>query len=197
MRGIGLELVLSTETLIPEENVVFLLKLYSTLLPRTMRNSGKVAQYGCRNCLNILVTEQLSFRYATDYGMFRFCIAHTEEDWRPGTEQYKFIEQCLSSVDRQKQPWLIFLAHRVLGYSSCSYYEEQGTFGEPMGRDTIEELLQKYRVDLAFYGHVHSYERTCPVYQVHISLPFASAQTVIMQIENFVSILYSVMYESI
>jgi hypothetical protein len=145
--------------------VVFLLKLYSTLLPRTVRNSGKVAQYGCRNCLNILVTEQLSFRYATDYGMFRFCIAHTEEDWRPGTEQYKFIEQCLSSVDRQKQPWLIFLAHRVLGYSSCSYYEEQGTFGEPMGRDTIEELLQKYRVDLAFYGHVHSYERTCPVYQ--------------------------------
>uniref|UniRef100_A0A0E0MNX4 Multifunctional fusion protein n=1 Tax=Oryza punctata TaxID=4537 RepID=A0A0E0MNX4_ORYPU len=105
------------------------------------------------------------FWYATDYGMFRFCIAHTEEDWRPGTEQYKFIEQCLSSVDRQKQPWLIFLAHRVLGYSSCSYYEEQGTFGEPMGRDAIEELLQKYRVDLAFYGHVHSYERTCPVYQ--------------------------------
>uniref|UniRef100_A0A0E0FDF3 Multifunctional fusion protein n=1 Tax=Oryza meridionalis TaxID=40149 RepID=A0A0E0FDF3_9ORYZ len=105
------------------------------------------------------------FWYATDYGMFRLCIAHTEEDWRPGTEQYKFIEQCLSSVDRQKQPWPIFLAHRVLGYSSCSYYEEQGTFGEPMGRDTIEELLQKYRVDLAFYGHVHSYERTCPVYQ--------------------------------
>jgi hypothetical protein len=37
-------------------------------------------------------------RYSTDYGMFRFCIANTEEDWRPGTEQYKFIEHCLSSV---------------------------------------------------------------------------------------------------
>ena len=106
------------------------------------------------------------FRYATDYGMFRFCIANTEEDWRPGTEQYKFIEQCLSSVDRQKQPWLIFLAHRVLGYSSCAYYELEGTFEEPMGREALQELWQKYKVDLAFYGHVHSYERTCPVYQV-------------------------------
>ncbi|KAF8776696.1 hypothetical protein HU200_003424 [Digitaria exilis] len=105
------------------------------------------------------------FWYTTDYGMFRFCIAHTEEDWRPGTEQYKFIEQCLSSVDRQKQPWLIFLAHRVLGYSSCAYYESEGTFEEPMGREALQELWQKYKVDLAFYGHVHSYERTCPVYQ--------------------------------
>jgi hypothetical protein len=104
--------------------------------------------------------------------MFRFCIAHTEEDWRPGTEQYKFIEQCLSSVDRQKQPWLIFLAHRVLGYSSCAYYESEGTFEEPMGREALQELWQKYKVDLAFYGHVHSYERTCPVYQVCLQFPF-------------------------
>ncbi|CAM0949415.1 unnamed protein product [Alopecurus aequalis] len=105
------------------------------------------------------------FWYATDYGMFRFCIAHTKEDWRPGTEQYKFIEHCLSSVDRQKQPWLIFLAHRVLGYSSNSYYGFEGTFEEPMGREALQDLWQKYKVDLAFYGHVHNYERTCPVYQ--------------------------------
>jgi hypothetical protein len=89
-------------------------------------------------------------------------------DWRPGTEQYKFIEQCLSSVDRQKQPWLIFLAHRVLGYSSCAYYGLEGTFEEPMGREGLQELWQKYKVDLAVYGHVHNYERTCPVYQVRL-----------------------------
>jgi predicted phosphohydrolase len=35
-----------------------------------------------------------------------------------------------------------------------------------MGREALQELWQKYKVDLAFYGHVHSYERTCPVYQV-------------------------------
>ncbi|KAK7821110.1 putative inactive purple acid phosphatase 1, partial [Quercus suber] len=51
-----------------------------------------------------------NFWYSTDYGMFQFCIAHTELDWRGRSEQYKFIENCLASVDRQRQPWLIFLA---------------------------------------------------------------------------------------
>nr|GEV60433.1 probable inactive purple acid phosphatase 1 [Tanacetum cinerariifolium] len=105
------------------------------------------------------------FWYSTDYGMFRFCIADTEHDWREGTEQYKFIEQCLASVDRQKQPWLIFIAHRVLGYSSSLFYAVEGSFGEPMGRDSLQKLWQKYKVDIAVYGHAHNYERTCPVYE--------------------------------
>ncbi|KAJ6312225.1 hypothetical protein OIU77_013879 [Salix suchowensis] len=105
------------------------------------------------------------FWYSTDYGMFRFCIADTEHDWREGTEQYKFIEHCLASVDRQKQPWLIFLAHRVLGYSSDLSYAIEGSFEEPMGRESLQKLWQKYKVDIAMFGHVHNYERTCPIYQ--------------------------------
>lgn len=98
--------------------------------------------------------------------MFRFCVADTEHDWREGSEQYKFIENCLASVDRQKQPWLIFLAHRVLGYSSNWWYGQEGSFEEPMGRESLQKLWQKYKVDIAFYGHVHNYERSCPIYQV-------------------------------
>ncbi|KAF3327692.1 inactive purple acid [Carex littledalei] len=106
-----------------------------------------------------------NYWYQTDYGMFRFCIADTEHDWREGTEQYKFIEKCLSTVDRKQQPWLIFIAHRVLGYSSGDFYAKEGSYAEPMGRDSLQQLWQKYRVDIAFYGHVHNYERTCPVYE--------------------------------
>ncbi|KAH6798704.1 Purple acid phosphatases superfamily protein [Perilla frutescens var. frutescens] len=105
------------------------------------------------------------FWYSTDYGMFRFCIADTEHDWREGSEQYKFIEHCLASADRRKQPWLIFIAHRVLGYSSDASYANEGSFAEPMGRDDLQKLWQKYKVDIAFFGHVHNYERTCPIYQ--------------------------------
>ncbi|KAG0503082.1 hypothetical protein HPP92_003154 [Vanilla planifolia] len=83
------------------------------------------------------------FWYSTDFGMFRFCIADTEHDWREGSEQYKFIEHCLASADRQKQPWLIFAAHRVLGYSSSFFYGQEGTFAEPMGRSNLEPLWQK------------------------------------------------------
>jgi hypothetical protein len=103
--------------------------------------------------------------YSADYGKFHFCVANSEFDWQKDSEQYKFLEECLASVDRQAQPWLIFLAHRVVGYSSGAEYQAIGTFGEPMGRDNLEELWQKYKVDVATYGHVHSYERTCPVYK--------------------------------
>ncbi|ESQ54827.1 hypothetical protein EUTSA_v10024691mg [Eutrema salsugineum] len=105
------------------------------------------------------------FWYSADYGMFRFCVADSEHDWREGTEQYQFIERCLASVDRKTQPWLIFIAHRVLGYSTNDWYGQEGTFEEPMGRESLQKLWQKYKVDLAFYGHVHNYERTCPIYE--------------------------------
>ncbi|GMN56632.1 hypothetical protein TIFTF001_025742 [Ficus carica] len=105
------------------------------------------------------------FWYSADYGMFKFCVADSEHDWRAGSEQYKWIEKCLASADRRKQPWLIFIAHRVLGYSSNYWYGREGSFDEPMGRDDMQKLWQKYKVDIAFFGHVHNYERICPIYQ--------------------------------
>jgi len=128
-------------------------------------DSGGECGVPAQNMFYVPAENREQFWYSMDYGMFRFCIANTELDWRPGTEQYKFIEHCLSSVDRQKQPWLIFLAHRVLGYSSATFYADEGTTEEPMGRESLQSLWQKYKVDIAMYGHVHGYERTCPVYE--------------------------------
>ncbi|XP_056682653.1 nucleotide pyrophosphatase/phosphodiesterase [Spinacia oleracea] len=76
-------------------------------------------------------------RYKSDYGMFRFCIADSEHDWREGTEQYKFIENCLSTTDR------LFAAHHVLGYSSDKWYGKEGSFEEPMGRESLQKLWQR------------------------------------------------------
>ncbi|PON72150.1 Metallo-dependent phosphatase-like [Trema orientale] len=70
------------------------------------------------------------FWYSADYGVFKFCIADTEHDWRAGSEQYKWIEKCPASADRRKQPWLFFAAHRVLGYSSNSWYGQEGSYAE-------------------------------------------------------------------
>lgn len=97
-------------------------------------------------------------------------MADTKHDWREGTEQYKFMENYLASADRQKQPWLIFAGHRVLGYTSDKWYSQGGAFEEPMGRESLQKLWQKYKVDIALYGHVHNYERTCPIYEVQILL---------------------------
>ena len=89
-------------------------------------------------------------RYKADYGLFRFCIADSEHDWREGSEQYKFIEHCLATIDRKHQPWLIFSAHRPLDYSSNDWYGKEGSFEEPMGRESLQRLWQKYKVDIAY-----------------------------------------------
>uniref|UniRef100_K3YLE6 Purple acid phosphatase n=1 Tax=Setaria italica TaxID=4555 RepID=K3YLE6_SETIT len=75
-----------------------------------------------------------------DYGMFRFCITDSEHDWREGTEQYKFIKHCLLTVDRKHQPWLIFAAHRVLGYSSNARYAMKGSSKEPEDSESMQKL---------------------------------------------------------
>uniref|UniRef100_A0A0D9XFE3 Purple acid phosphatase n=1 Tax=Leersia perrieri TaxID=77586 RepID=A0A0D9XFE3_9ORYZ len=102
--------------------------------------------------------------YGVDRGLFRVCVGDTEHDWRPGSPQYEFLDGCFAAADRKHQPWLVFAAHRPLGYSSNGFYAKEGSFSEPMGR-TLQNLWQKHRVDLAVFGHVHNYERTCPVYE--------------------------------
>ncbi|GKC10732.1 purple acid phosphatase 27, partial [Tanacetum coccineum] len=46
------------------------------------------------------------------------CPNESVREWREGSEQCAWIEKCLTSVDRQKQPWLIFSANRVTWQSS-------------------------------------------------------------------------------
>ncbi|MFS7937797.1 putative phosphodiesterase I [Helianthus anomalus] len=41
-----------------------------------------------------------------------------------------------ASADMKNQPWLIFAAHRVLGYSSDYYFALSGLFAEPEGRES-------------------------------------------------------------
>lgn len=128
-------------------------------------DSGGECGVTAQTYFNMPLKNKDNYWYSADWGQFHFCIADSEKDWRKGTEQYAFLEDCLRLVNRQKQPWLIFLAHRVLGYSSGSFYASEGTFAEPESRDELQELWQKYKVDIAMYGHVHQYERTCPVYE--------------------------------
>ncbi|KAG6544694.1 hypothetical protein Mapa_013884 [Marchantia paleacea] len=104
------------------------------------------------------LTWEVNAVYAADWGMFHFCVAASEMDWRQGSEQYKFLEECFASVDRKKQPWLVFVAHRILDYSSTEEYQLLGSFSEPMSRENLQPLWQKYNVDLGNYDYVHNYE---------------------------------------
>lgn len=99
--------------------------------------------------------------YSIEQGSVHFVVMSTEHKWSEMSEQYKWMNQDLSSVNRSRTPWVIFIGHRPM-YSSH--------VGIPVNVDltfvaSVEPLLLKHQVDLVFFGHVHNYERTCAVYK--------------------------------
>jgi hypothetical protein len=73
-------------------------------------------------------------------------------------EQLKWLENDLiiANANRDKQPWIFAYGHRPI---------YQGNNTDVNLQIAIEDLLYKYKVDIYFTGHVHSYERTWPTYK--------------------------------
>ncbi len=99
------------------------------------------------------------FWYSFSFEGIHFISLSSEHDYGPGSQQYNWLESELQEVDRQATPWLVVFAHRPM-YSSNSAHGSEVDF-----RDAMEELLYDYGVDLAVWGHDHSYERSYPVFQ--------------------------------
>jgi hypothetical protein len=98
--------------------------------------------------------------YSLDYPLMHLTVFSTEHDFTIGSEQYKWIEQDLKSVNHSSQ-WLVVTGHRPM-YSSMDYAASELTMENHI-RLNLEPLFVKYGVDVAFWGHMHCYERTCPV----------------------------------
>ncbi|KAM9958260.1 hypothetical protein ACTFIW_001121 [Dictyostelium discoideum] len=101
-------------------------------------------------------TRNLWFSY--ENGPIHFTVMSAEHDFLPGSPQFEWLNNDLASVDREKTPWVVFSGHRPL-YSSALPEDSIGSITAL--REAIEPLFQKYDVDMALWGHVHIYERTC------------------------------------
>ncbi|PKA56335.1 putative inactive purple acid phosphatase 24 [Apostasia shenzhenica] len=99
--------------------------------------------------------------YSFEQASAHITVISTENDWNETSEQYQWMKNDLSSVNRTRTPWLIFTGHRPM-YSSNDGIPPSvdHTFV-----DTVEPLLIQNKVDLVLFGHVHNYERTCAIYQ--------------------------------
>jgi len=100
--------------------------------------------------------------YSFNYGLVHYIMMSTEHDYTPGSRQYKWLESNLKSVDRKVTPFVIIAGHRAM-YCSEMYIGDY-IVAEQM-QHYFEDLLYKYKVDMAFWAHYHSYERTCKVYK--------------------------------
>lgn len=121
---------------------------------------------------------KLNMWYSFDYGMAHFVQINTETDFGNGivapdepdgdanenagpfgayeNEQIDWLENDLKSVDRCKTPWVIVAGHRPW-YASTKKDTRESC------QQAFENILVKYNVDVAVFGHVHNYQRFSPM----------------------------------
>lgn len=75
------------------------------------------------------------------------------------TQQLRFLEADLASVDRAVTPWVIVAGHRPW-YTTG----DAGSACAPC-RAAFEPLFYKYGVDVGVFGHVHNAQRFSPVFE--------------------------------
>lgn len=88
--------------------------------------------------------------------------------------QYEWLEKDLIEANkpenRKQRPWIMLYGHRPMYCSNtdgddCTHNESKVRVGIPALKiPGMETLLFKYGVDIALWGHEHSYERMWPVY---------------------------------
>ncbi|PAA68684.1 hypothetical protein BOX15_Mlig011833g1 [Macrostomum lignano] len=85
--------------------------------------------------------------------------------------QYRWLDADLreANLNRTAAPWIVLIGHRPLYCSNndsrdCDWGARTLRSGFNGHRWGLEPLIHKYGVDLAFWGHEHSYERTWPVH---------------------------------
>jgi len=99
------------------------------------------------------------FYWSVDYGNVHIVMLSSETDYSPTSAQYTWLANDLSQVNRTILPWIIAMWHRPW---YCSNQKHTGD-GEQM-RLSLETLLNQYKVDIGFTGHVHAYERITEIY---------------------------------
>jgi len=119
--------------------------------------------------------------WSYDIGIIHFVGISTEHNFSIGSPQYRWLEKDLSLTNRNITPWIVFSGHRPMYVDSedccalgttevCSAAGLPCTPGydvEVMDelKASVEPLLYKYRVNLAFAGHFHNVQRQSAVYQ--------------------------------
>lgn len=103
--------------------------------------------------------------YTYTYGNAQFFVVDTNKPVGPGSEQYDWLDRALAE---SAATWkFVYHHHPVYSSDEDDYgdtYKGKSTFGNP-GIRMLAPLLEKHGVDIDFCGHIHSYERTWPIFE--------------------------------
>jgi hypothetical protein len=121
--------------------------------------------------------------YSFDMGPIHFVSLNVEVYYRHGgslenvTSMYHWFKEDLEKAgkNRHVRPWIVVFGHRAMycaqGWWDCASNQTLTQFGVDINGTLqygLEKLFHEFEVDLAFWGHKHSYERMWPVYDYHV-----------------------------
>ncbi|RLN34539.1 putative inactive purple acid phosphatase 2 [Panicum miliaceum] len=98
--------------------------------------------------------------YSFDSGVVHFVYMSTETNFLQGSDQYNFLKADLEKVNRTRTPFVVFQGHRPM-YTTSDETRDAALKQQML--QNLEPLLVTYNVTLALWGHVHRYERFCPM----------------------------------
>ena len=98
--------------------------------------------------------------YSFDMGAVHFVYMSTETNFLQGSNQYNFLKHDLESVNRNNTPFVVVQGHRPM-YTTSNENRDAPLRQKML--EHLEPLFVKNKVTLALWGHVHRYERFCPV----------------------------------
>jgi hypothetical protein len=104
---------------------------------------------------------ELGFWYSTNVGVVHLIFLSSEHPAGSGSAQMLWAVADLNSVNFTETPWIIAVIHRPI-YSAALLEWADHSPGGPLS--LAWEPLFLGRVDVVLSGHIHSFDRTHPVY---------------------------------
>jgi len=98
--------------------------------------------------------------YSFDYSNCHFIFVTSEENFKPGSVQYDWIVNDLSQARADKNTDFIFAFLHRPPFSCVLHGGPQNDDTEQEVQDYLVPVFEQYGVDVAFFGHEHSYERS-------------------------------------
>jgi len=98
--------------------------------------------------------------WSLNHGAVHWIVISTEHEFKEGSPQYNFVAADLAKVNRAVTPFLFLAGHRP-----AVAYGMMDNVSDAL-RKAFEPLMLKYKIDVAFWGHQHAYQRSCPFHDM-------------------------------